>query len=112
MCRTETLTAEMVSLKAVHDSTLIGVLHCTSVLEAVSYCLIPLITLIGQFYADDDKIYYNSLSQKCNSDLNTKTVIYTLLETFKKANIRESKKKHRKLWRVFDHSLIDYAFKN
>lgn len=97
MCRIETHSAEIVSLKAVHDSTLIGVLHCTSVLEAASYSLIPLITLIGQFYADADKIYYSSLSQKCNSDLNTKTVIYTLLETLKKTNIRESKKR-RKLW--------------
>lgn len=80
-----------------HGSTLTGVLHRTSVLEALSYCLTPLITLVGRFCADADKIYYNSLSQKCNSDLNTKTVIYTLLETLKKTNIRESKKKHRKL---------------
>lgn len=32
-------------------------------------------------------------------DLNIKTMIYTLLETLKKSNFRESKKKLRKLWK-------------
>lgn len=60
---------------------------------------VPRFGQISQFCAATDKIYYNTSSQKCSSDLHIKTMIYTLLETLKKTNFRESKKKLRKLWK-------------
>ena len=76
----------------------------------------PCFAQISQFYAATDKIYYNTSSQKCSSDLNIKTMIYTLLETLKKTNFRESKEKLRKLWkglwsqsyRLYVQKLINY----